>query len=90
MTYLVTGYPDLKDNACVTKINITDYNIYVYGLTINSAKEEINQTMINIGFTVHNNGGDILYYGKNNVVFGFSKDEITIEAATTNKTGIIY
>jgi len=91
VTYLVTGYPDLKDSAAVTYIEITDPEIYVYGLTMDSGEAEIEKVMSNNNFkkSAAEESGLVSYY-KNNVVISILDSRITISASTTNKTGIIY
>ncbi|MCI2111626.1 MAG: hypothetical protein LKK13_04720 [Bacilli bacterium] len=88
VTYLVSGYPDLKDDPAVTKIEITDPAIFVYGLSLESEEEAIEGTMVGEGFAKQDE--TTLSFGKGNVSFRFGSDKISISALTTNKTGIIY
>lgn len=90
VTYVVTGYPDLLDSSTVTTIRITDSNINVYGLTLNSKKEDIEKTMLNNGFNECESYSDSLCYTKNNVLFQFRNYEILLSATPTNNSGIIF
>ncbi|MGM9858917.1 MAG: hypothetical protein ACI311_06705 [Bacilli bacterium] len=83
VTYLVTGYPDLQDDTAITYIHITDPDIYVYGLTMNSSEEEIYNTMSSYKFkrSIEDNQ---ISYTKNNVSLIIKNNEINIRAYTTN------
>lgn len=84
--YYASGYPDALDPYCVTRIEITDPAINVYGLTLNSTAETIKETMLSHGFRELDNES----YAKNNVAFSFSKSRIHINAPSTNKQGVVY
>ncbi len=95
VTYLLSGYPDTLDKSAVTFIEFNDPLIYVYGLTIESTKEQIYSTMKNNRFKELDSGkyvNGIPYYRflKNNCVFKFSSTEITIGASSTNKHHVYY
>lgn len=93
VTYVLSGYPDAKDKWAVTRIHITDPEITVYGLTMNSTNTEIEERMAEMT-------DEFGYYDVNDVrhvsfnvgkcVFDFSSTDITIAVPTTNKEGIIY
>lgn len=87
VTYVISGYPDCADDLAVTQIDITDPNIVVYGLTMNSSEEEITNTMSELGFSKTK---DQTRWGKNNCYFEFSKKSIFIVAPSTNNSGIVY
>ena len=53
VTYLLSGYPDAKDEWAVTRIHITDPEITVYGLTMNSTNTEIEDRMADITDEFH-------------------------------------
>ena len=84
--YTYSGYPDCIDAYCLTSIEITDPEVFVYGLTINSTKEKVNEVMLANGFEEK---GDNTYL-KNNCNFTFSSNNIQIKAPSTNKHNIIY
>ena len=87
VVYTVTAYPDYADGGqYITSIDITDPEIYVYGLTMNSTVEEVSETMKKMGFKTST--GD--RWTKNNCTFSFSTYGIRIGAAVTNKKGIVF
>jgi len=85
VTYVISGYPDALDGYAVTSIEITDPEITVYGLTMNSTNQEIENKMKQLQFVKKNDA-----YFKNNCTFNFSSDFISIKAPSTNKHHIIY
>ena len=88
--YTVTNYPDYSSNSRhVTRIEITDPAVRVYGLSISSAVEEIKSIMTAEGFTVTESGAAVRAE-RDNFRFTFSKDKITISAEVTNHLGIVY
>ena len=86
VTYLRAGYPDARDSWKVTHIEITDPTIIVYGLSMNSSKEEIKNRMKELKFKENEYGG----YYKNNCTFSFSDEYIVINAPSTNNSHIVY
>ena len=90
VVYTVTNYPDYSTNSRhVTRIEITDPAVTVYGLSLSSTAEEIRSTMTAEGFTV-TGSGTALRAERDNFLFTFSKDKITIRAEVTNHFGIVY
>lgn len=88
--YTVTNYPDYSSNSRhVTRIEITDPAVRVYGLSISSTVEEIKSIMTAEGFTV-TESGTAVRAERDNFRFTFSKDKITISAEVTNNLGIVY
>ena len=88
--YTVTNYPDYSSNSRhVTRIEITDPAVRVYGLSISSTVEEIKRIMTSEGFTV-TESGTAVRAERDNFRFTFSKDKITISAEVTNYLGIVY
>ena len=93
VTYLLSGYPDTKDEWAVTRIHITDPEITVYGLTMNSTNTEIEGRMADMTDKFHySEVNDVLHISFNvgKCVFDFSSSAINIGVATTNKEEIIY
>lgn len=88
VVYHVTGYPDLIDSKAVTMINITDPDIFVYGLTMLSLLDDVTSTMVERGFKVNQENEHI--FVKKNIRFSFGSQGINIYAEKTNKTGIVY
>ena len=87
VTYLVQSYPDAMSNSSsITRINITDPTVTVFGLTINSSQEEITNRMKKVSGA---SGKDRVYKIKD-VTFGFNEDNITISVPVTNKQHIVY
>ena len=88
--YTVTNYPDYSSNSRhVTRIEITDPAVRVYGLSISSTAEEIKSIMTAEGFTVTGTDASIKAE-KDNFRFIFTKDSIRITAEVTNHFGIVY
>ncbi len=84
--YLRSGYPDAMDSWKITHIEITDPTIIVYGLSMNSSKDEVKNRMKELKFKENKNGGFI----KNNCTFSFSDEYIVINAPSTNNSHIVY
>ena len=93
VTYLLTGYPDLKDNPAITRIVITDPSITVYGLTINTSEsakiERMHPICTRFSFVTTT---EECYFscGVGRCTFSFMSDRIIIDASTTNNSNIVY
>ena len=90
--YTVTSYPDYMNKAQhVTRIEITDPEIELYGLSINSSKEDIKNVMEEQGFTVIE-GEYGITAEKGKFTFNFNKhsNSITIRVEVTNRLGIVF
>ena len=89
VTYLFCGYPDLSDSQKVTRIEITDPEIRVFGLTMNSEKEEIAKRMDELGYSCIDKDRNVYSFDK--CTYTFSKSNIFISAPeSTNKNNIVY
>ncbi len=95
--YTVTAYPDYSSNKgifdTVTKIQITDPDVSVYGITCNSSLEEFDKVFTNLGCSIQDKG--ILHIAKSGKThISFAKYEereiITIWVEVTNKQGIDF
>ena len=86
VTYLLTGYPDLLDELAITQIDITDPSITIYGLSINSTKEEIDNTLKDIA--IETDYEDTYLIGL--CSFTFNEEHIRISAPVTNNSGIVF
>ena len=85
--YTVTSFPDYSDKTKhITRITITDPAINIFGLTMNSAKDEIKTTMDNHGFNLMPANPHGLSFKKGKISFYFSKDYIRIGADVSNKS----
>ena len=87
--YTVTAYPDyMFNNRYVTGIYITDPKIEIYGLTINSSKEDIIKTLKKKGFIIKEGNGVIAKRGK--FTINFYDNSISIRAEKSNIMGIQF
>ena len=101
VTYLITAYPDHADGGrYVTRIEISDPEVAVYGLTVNSTIEEYEAVFRKMGYVI-----SVEEYGESTVFSATKFDTITFElrinsnestpvltirARVTNREGIIY
>lgn len=100
VSYIVSSYPDESSpDSCITRIDITDPTVKVYGLTTNSTLEEFTEKFSSLGFTVSDVGstGKVKRADRDGVWVSFSLEfseekpaEFSIQAETTNVNGIIY
>lgn len=93
VTYLFQGYPDVSDAWVATRIQISDPEITVYGLTMASAQEDIIRRMGALGFarTDDKTNPDYSAFEKNSCHFSFSDTGIYIATdSPTNKNHIVY
>ena len=93
--YEALKYPDIcKGSRAITRIDITDPEITVYGLTINSTEKEISDVMLplakSISFVMTTTDGCYPRYSVKNCEFSFAPNKIIIQANTTNSCGIVY
>lgn len=88
VTYLMEGYPDTSDKQkSVVDIYISDPEIFVYGLTMKSSKEEIGKRMDELGAKKEENEG---VFTIKTACFSFSERCISISVPVSNKYHIIY
>ena len=81
--YTVTSYPDyISNRRHVTGIFITDPSVTVYGLTINSSVDEVENVMRSHGFK--NSSGQRRIYTKGKVSIRFSTEAIHINVKVRN------
>ena len=83
--YLITGYPDTLDESAITRIEITDPSITVYGLTLRSTDEEIRARMKGIAYSYAYKS-----FAIKNCSFVFSSNRIQISVPVTNNQGVVY
>lgn len=97
--YLITAYPDYADGGqYVTRIEITDPAVEVYGFTVDSDLSEFDQVMTELGFRLSENyGGEYSHdFTRLGVHFRFDRypgdtlGKLIIWAEITNREGISY
>ena len=97
VTYTITAYPDYSSNNgkfdTVTRIEITDPQVSIYGITCNSTLQDFDEAFKNLGCTIQDKGLiHIATYGKVKIALA-SYDEnktLTIWVEVTNKQGIVF
>ena len=88
--YTVTAYPDyMFNNRYVTGIYITDPEIEIYGLTVESSNEEIIKTLKRKGFIVKIDG-DRIVAKRGKFIFNFYSNAISIRAEVLNVMHIVF
>lgn len=97
VTYTVTAYPDYSSNNgkfdTVTRIEITDPAISVYGITCNSTLDDFDKVFQDLGCKIQDKGIiHIATYGKTQIAFADYEEQeiITIWVEVTNKQGISF
>lgn len=92
VTYLLTGYPDTLDDPAITRIEITDPSIKVYGLSMHSTEDEIRNKMNGIADAFVNDAEDEgrFTFTVRNCSFVFASESIMISVSVTNNSGIQY
>ena len=90
--YTVTSYPDYSSKTHhITNIAITDPEVNVYGLTVNSSEDEIKTSMLNNGFKLVNEGfPQVKSFRKGDVFIRFTNSFIQITVEVSNKHGIVF
>ena len=100
VSYVITAWPDYADGGqFVTRIDITDPNVSVYGLTVNSSIEEYDAVFRKMGYVISVEERGV------NTVFTATRAGITFElcirpdgltpslaikAEVTNREGIVF
>lgn len=88
--YTITNYPDYSNNELhITRIYITDPDITLYGLTIESTFEEFENQMKKMGFETKSTD-TYIQATKGKYTFTMNADSISIHVEVTNKLGIQY
>lgn len=89
--YTITKYPDYSDKEqCVTHIFITDPEIEFYGITLNSSFAEFEQKVKTRGFKITQSDEACRVAVNGGFSITFTKESISINAAITNKHGLIF
>lgn len=100
VTYLITAYPDYADGGeYVTRIDITDPSVSMYGLTVNSTIEEYDAVFRKMGYviSVEERGVNMIFTAtRAGITFELcirhdgSSRMLTIRAEVTNREGIVF
>lgn len=91
VSYLFSGYPDVLDEVRLTRIKISDPSIQIYGLTLGSEEEEIDEVLAKEGYT--KGESEIpgrLFYSLGRFSFIHDGSSIIVSSSTSNIHGIIY
>lgn len=91
VSYLIGAFPDESDGGSfVTRIEIYDANVVVYGLTINATSEEFKDIFAAMKYAIIESCG-VYQAKKNGITFTFVQGRyMHISAQVTNHNGIIY
>ncbi len=102
VSYVITAWPDYADGGeFVTDITVTDPDVTVYGLTIESTHEEFDAVFEPLGYELSWSNGAIetRVATKNGITFRLTRavddnpnvvPQIRISAEVTNREGIVY
>lgn len=90
--YTVSSYPDYSSKAQhITHIEITDPNVNVWGLTVNSTHEEVCNKLAELGeFEFKELGGNTLVAKSGKYTLSFSTGKISMRIDITNRQGIVF
>lgn len=93
--YTVGGYPDTSDDwNYITRIQITDPEVTVYGITCNSSLDEFDKVMKGLGYKIHEETTTMHSATLGKVSFRFvsynGEGELSISVKVTNRKGIVY
>lgn len=93
VSYIITNYPDYSsEGLAVSTIWITDPDVTVYGLTVDSSLEEWDAVMREMGYAVRVDGSNGQYHRakKDGFSFFYGDGSICINAEVTNEQGIVF
>ena len=89
--YTVTSYPDYADKEQhITCIEITDPEVIVYGITVNSSFEEFERMIPEYGFELQETNGNNRMARQGKFFVSFDGERIIIQVEVENKDGIIF
>lgn len=93
--YTVGGYPDTSDSRnYVTRIQITDPAVRIYGITCGASLDEFDKAMAAYGYKIakETDTAHIAKSGKVTIRFVSYNGEgkLTISVKVTNKKGVVY
>lgn len=94
VSYILTAWPDYADGGSyVTRIEITDPAVSVYGLTIESEPAEFERVMTSMGYKVESVNGSLQLAVRDGFTFSLYRGdapEFNISAEVSNREGICY
>lgn len=94
VSYIITAWPDYADGGSfVTRIEITDPAVNVYGLTVNSEPAEFDSVMESMGFEIREVNDHYRLASRDGITFSLSSgdtSELGITAEVSNREGIIF
>ena len=93
--YTVGGYPDTSDEwNYITRIQITDPDIHVYGITCDTPLEEFDETMKELGYKIDKDTDTMHTATLGKVCFRLvsyeGEGKLSISVEVTNRWGIDY
>ena len=93
--YTVGGYPDTSDKwNYITRIQITDPNIHVYGITCATSLEEFDKTMKDLGYKISEDSETMHSATLGKVCFRLvsynGEGKLSISVDVSNRWGIMY
>lgn len=92
--YTLTAYLDYSDDGLfVTRIEITDPAVSIYGISCGSSLDEFDRAFQDLGCEIQDNGAwHIAKHGKTKVIFNASDDDrsISVSVEITNRNGIQF
>ncbi len=94
VSYLVSAYPDYSDGGkYITRIEIRDPEVKIYGLSINSSLEEFDELFKSMGYEISEVGstGKCHKAEKEGIWFSlFEGLNLNVNAEVENREGIIF
>lgn len=93
--YGITNYPDYINRIkYITRVEISDPNVYILGLNINSSFDEAKEVLLSLGYTIDDDSRDRLCMvkGRLNFIFGHSTNgnHIILRVHVNNTSGIKF
>lgn len=93
--YTVGGYPDTSDDwNYITRIQITDPEVTVYGITCNSSLDEFDEVMKGLGYKIQEETATMHSATSGKVSIRFvsynGESKLSISVKVTNRKGIVY
>jgi len=94
VSYILTAWPDYADDGeYVTKIEITDPAVPVYGLTVESEPAEFERVMKSMGYKVETVDDGLQRAVRDRFTFSIYRGDtpkFTISAEVSNREGIVF
>ena len=93
--YTIGGYPDTSDDwNYITRIQITDPEVTVYGITCNTSLDEFDEIMKGLGYKIHEETATMHLATLGKVSFRLissnGEGKLSISVEVTNKKGVVY